>query len=144
MSEKRDREFKIAWVNLIYAYGRIARVVNQRMRRANCVGLEVYDLLLVLETAPDGAMDMTSLGERLLVSLSGVSRLVARLQEKGLVVIERSDRDQRCKLVKISELGLAERERAWEVYSSVIQQEFDPRMTTDEAKALARLLSKLR
>ena len=136
--------FKAAWVNLIYSYGRIAREANQQMRQAQSVGLEAYDLLLVLEDVEGQTMDMTSLGEKLLVSLSGISRLVSRLEEKGLVSIARSPIDHRTKLVTLTALGQSERERAWEAYSKVIQQEIAGRLTEAEAEQLSSLLAKLR
>jgi len=139
-----ETSFKSAWVNLIYSYGRIAREANQQMRQAQSVGLEAYDLLLILEDAEGQSMDMTSLGERLLVSLSGISRLVARLEEKGLVSVARSPSNHRTKLVTLTPQGLQERERAWKTYASVIQREIAGRLTSEEAELLSLLLAKLR
>ena len=144
MQEDLASSFKSAWVNLIYSYGRIAREANQHMRQAQNVGLEAYDLLLILEDADGQSMDMTSLGERLLVSLSGISRLVARLEEKRLVSVARSPSNHRTKLVTLTTQGFQERERAWKTYASVIQKEIGGRLSQEEADQLGFLLAKLR
>ena len=114
------------------------------MRQAQNVGLEAYDLLLILEDADGQSMDMTSLGERLLVSLSGISRLVARLEEKRLVSVARSPSNHRTKLVTLTTQGFQERERAWKTYASVIQKEIGGRLSQEEADQLGFLLAKLR
>lgn len=141
--EGLNQNYNEAWVGIIYGYGRVAREVNRQLRKANAVGLEMYDALLVLEDAPNGSLDMSTLAEKLLVSLSGVSRLVSRMHEKGFVAIKRSEENHRYKLISITEEGMEARQSAWEIYSRTLQKELGARITLEEARTIGSVLAKL-
>lgn len=129
-----------AWITILYVQADIHREVNRQLDVAGRQSLEVYDVLLTLETAPEGAMDMTTLADQLLLTISGVSRMVDRLQTRGYVTVCRSARNHRCKLVSLTPEGLAEREASWRIYRSVLAAKFGEHLSEETAAQVSKAL----
>jgi len=118
-----DRQ-KSAWSGFFVAHGRITRKIDQMLKRARCVSIDVYDVLLTLEIAEEGRLIMSELAKRVLLTRSGMTRLTDRLEKQGLLKRESCPNDRRAIYVVITEKGLQERERAWEVYRAGIAEHF--------------------
>jgi DNA-binding MarR family transcriptional regulator len=126
---------KSAWSGFFVAHGLITRKIDQMLKSAGCVSIDVYDVLLTLETASEGRLIMSDLASRVLLTRSGMTRLTDRLEKQGLLKRESCPNDRRAIYVVITEKGLQERERAWEVYRAGIAEHFsaflDERDTLD-------------
>jgi DNA-binding MarR family transcriptional regulator len=75
------------------------------------LSLAAYDVLVQLAELPDFRLRMTELADAILLSRSGVTRLVERLERAGLVSRERADGDGRGVVAVLTPVGL-ERLRA--------------------------------
>lgn len=71
------------------------------------LSLGAYDVLAELAEAPDQCLRMAELAEAVLLSRSGVTRLVDRLERAGLVVRERVDGDGRGVVARLTPAGAA-------------------------------------
>ena len=100
----------------------------------------VYDILLVLEESPDQRLRMSELAELALISRSGITRLVDRLEKDGLVKRASCSHDRRAIHALLTEKGLKERERAWPIYEEALEELFASKLNDAEAKTLAKLL----
>ena len=100
----------------------------------------VYDILLVLEESPDQRLRMSELAELALISRSGITRLVDRLEKDGLVKRASCSHDRRAIHALLTEKGLKERERAWPIYEKALEELFASKLNDAEAKTLAKLL----
>jgi DNA-binding MarR family transcriptional regulator len=84
-----------AWRGMLRVHASLLRAMDADMSAAHGIGLRSYEVLLHLGEAPDERLRMSELSESVLLSASGVSRLVDRLERDGLVRRERCSEDGR-------------------------------------------------
>lgn len=74
-----------AWRAFLEAHARVSRRLDDELRDEHSLSLPEYDALVQLATSPDRRLRMNVLAERVLLSRSGVTRLIDRLVADGLV-----------------------------------------------------------
>jgi DNA-binding MarR family transcriptional regulator len=74
-----------AWRNLIHAHARLFRRLDEELQAEHGISLAEYDALLQLAGAEGRRLRMSVLAERVLLSRSGITRLVDRLVSAGMV-----------------------------------------------------------
>lgn len=87
-------------------------LVDADLAREQHLGLSEYRTLVVLSEAPGGSLRMTELAGAAGLSLSGMTRLVTRLESKGLIQRVKCGEDARGWNAVITPAGLAMQERA--------------------------------
>lgn len=107
------------------------------------LSLSSYDVLIELYEAPDRRLRMYELAQRVVLSRSGLTRLVDRLEAEGLLTRDRCGTDRRGAYAVITEQGIAALRRAWPVYARGISQYFARWVTEEEAQILAVALERL-
>jgi DNA-binding MarR family transcriptional regulator len=93
-----------------------------------------------LARAGDGRLNMTELARRVMVSPSGLTRMVDRLVVAGLVERERSDRDARVMLTHLSDVGRTLVRRAARTPSAGSGSTFTGRLSEAQLRDLATIL----
>ena len=93
------------WRSFLRAHARITRCLEAELLAGQQMSLGAYDVLVQLDEAPGHQLRMAELAEAVLLSRSGVTRLVDRLEQAGLVVRERVDGDGRGVVAKLTEAG---------------------------------------
>jgi DNA-binding MarR family transcriptional regulator len=68
-----------AWIAFLRAYAKVTRRLDAELHAARDLGLAEYDALVHLALADGRRLRMSELAERVVLSRSGVSRLVDRL-----------------------------------------------------------------
>lgn len=134
---------KRAWIAFFVAHGRLTKRIDEDLAAANCVSLDVYDVLLALEEAPDHRMRMSDLAEKVLFSRSGVTRLVDRLEKLGYIRRVRCPMDRRACHAMLTPEGLAAREAAWPVYRKAIADYFAVHVNEEEAAVIADVFRRM-
>ena len=76
------------WRAFLLAHARVSRRLDEELRLENDLSIAEYDTLLALALAPGRRMRMGPLADRVILSKSGVTRLVDRLV--GDELVERS------------------------------------------------------
>ncbi len=132
-------EQKNAWAGFFVAHGRITRKIDDMLKKAGCVSMDVYDVLLTLEIAEGGRLIMSELASRVLLTRSGMTRLTDRLEKQGLLMRQSCPNDRRAIHIVITEKGIRERERAWEVYRAGITQHFASHMDANDFGEIERI-----
>jgi DNA-binding MarR family transcriptional regulator len=84
-----------AWRGFLRVHAAVLRELDRELQDAHDLPLTAYEVLLFLEQAPENRLRMSELAASLLLSQSGITRLVDRLEREGLVVRERCDSDGR-------------------------------------------------
>src|ERR687888_196402 len=74
-----------AWQALLHAHHQVTRKLDAELREEHGLPLGAYDVLLRLARAPEQRLRMTELAEKVLLSPSGLTRVVDRLVADGLV-----------------------------------------------------------
>ncbi len=96
-----------AWRAFLQAHARLFRRLDEELRAEHGISLPEYDALLQIANAPDRRLRMSRLASRVLLSKSGVTRLVDRLVTDGLVERTQCSSDARGAEAAITTDGLA-------------------------------------
>ncbi|MEU7528840.1 MarR family transcriptional regulator [Saccharothrix sp. NPDC042600] len=94
------------WRSFLRAHARLTRILEAELIAEQRLSLAAYDVLVQLAEAPQYRLRMTELADAVLLSRSGVTRLVDRLERAGLVLRERADGDGRGVVAVLTPLGL--------------------------------------
>lgn len=95
------------WRAFLTAHARISRKLDEELRAEHDLSLAEYDALLTIADTPDRRIRMRQLADRVLLSKSGVTRLIDRLVSDGLVTRCASADDARGAEAVLTETGLA-------------------------------------
>lgn len=120
-------EEKLAFQSFLSAHKRITSIIAREMQKSSPLSLEQYDVLVTLEYEDDGRLRMSDLAERVLLSKSGLTRLVDRLEAKGWVRREACDKDRRGAYAVLTDEGRRMREEAWPVLQEAMVHLFAAR-----------------
>lgn len=113
------------WRGLFRAYARGRGRVDAALKAAGLPPLEVYDVLLELDRHTDlHGLTAKVLETRLLLPQYGVSRLLKRLEQDGLIQRMPNPDDNRSTLLKITIKGREMRQAMWNVYGPAISTFF--------------------
>jgi DNA-binding MarR family transcriptional regulator len=141
MSEKLDELHLAAWRNFITAHARLIARIDQELADAGCVPLHWYDVLIELAEAPGRRLRMSDLARKVVLSRSGLTRLVDKLEANGLLSREPAPTDGRGAYAVLTEAGRASLRQAWPVYARGIQAHFAAYLSDDEARIYSEALA---
>lgn len=142
MNPKPSKQSQQAWIDLHRAHRLLLERVESALKRAGLPPLDWYDALLELRRERETGLRQFQLGERVLLSKPNLSRLIDRLEQKGLVRRHACSEDGRGNLIRITAAGERMLEAMWPVYGGVIESSFAQRLGRGEAAELSRLLGK--
>src|SRR5690242_495033 len=95
-----------AWRRFLEAHARITRRLDEELQAAHGLSLAEYDALLQIATAPDRRIRMNVLAERVILSRSGITRLVDRLEAQGCVERFACETDARGQEAALTAVGV--------------------------------------
>lgn len=95
-----------AWRSFLHAHARITRRLDEELRANHGISLAEYDALLQLASAPARRLRMSALADRVLLSRSGITRLVDRLVADGMVERSACTTDARGAEATLTRAGL--------------------------------------
>ena len=128
-----------AWSHLLGAQALALRAIETQLAAAGQPALAWYDVLLELERA-GGELRVGELGERLVVEPHNVTRLVDRLEAKGLLKRRRAADDQRGVCAVLTQKGAAVRKAMWTHYRDAVRQAFGATLSPRDAETLTVIL----
>jgi DNA-binding MarR family transcriptional regulator len=115
-----------AWRAFLRAHSTMLRRISSDLDEAGLPPLTWYDVLAALRDAPERSLRQVELAERVLLSNSGLSRLVDRIERGGLVERTACPTDRRSFHVRLTDAGGEMLERIWPVYARGIAEDFLP------------------
>ena len=118
-------------------HGTLVRRLDDDLRTTHGLTLSSYEVLLFLAWSPDRRMRMGDLAGRVLITLSGVTRLIGRLEREGLVRRERSPEDGRGSYAVLTEAGLLRLREAHPTHLAGVRRLFLGHFNDEELKTLA-------
>ncbi|MEO3805771.1 MarR family transcriptional regulator [Nonomuraea sp. B1E8] len=131
------------WRMLQRAQVRITRHLEAELLVAHDLPLASYDVLMQLAEAPERRLRMNDLAERVLLSRSGLTRLIDRLQRDGLVAREACADDARGLFAVLTERGEVRLAEATPTYLRGIRTQFLDMLGPDEIGEVRSMLAKL-
>jgi DNA-binding MarR family transcriptional regulator len=132
-----------AWRAFLEAHAHVIRLLEAELEAEKALPLTWYDVLVQLEEADDHRLRMTDLAERVLLSKSGLTRLVDRMCESGLVSRSADDKDKRGRWVSLEPAGLARLHDAAPVHMRGVDAYFGSLLSGGEAEAVANPLRRI-
>jgi DNA-binding MarR family transcriptional regulator len=132
-----------AWQTLRMAHDRVAQQLAIELDRACGLALNEFDVLLFLRTHERAEVRLSSLLEAVSLSQPALSRLVARLAERGLITRSRTDDDGRAVNVCLTEQGTALINRAIEIHADVVREMLTSKFSEAEQATLLKTLSRV-
>lgn len=132
-----------AWHTLLQAHASVVGALGRELEDASGLTMSQYEVLLYLRYAPEGRMRMQDLAASVLLSKSGVTRLVDRMAAGGMVEREACESDRRVTWAGITDRGRQALREASPVHLHGIRQHFARFLSEGEAATLAQLLGKV-
>jgi DNA-binding MarR family transcriptional regulator len=131
------------WQEFLYAHRTIIDKMAEDMMREHGLPLEWFDVLIHLADVPDGRLRQRTLRDRLLLSESGLSRLLLRMEQAGFITRSTADEDKRGVEVTLTAKGRSAVIEAAESHIDRVSRLFTEKLTRTDLTALTRALPKL-
>ena len=132
-----------AWVSFLRSHAAITRELSAQLQREHGLTLNDYEVLLHLSHADGGMLRRVDLADRILLTASGITRLLEGLESSGFVTKETCASDARVSYAKLTETGMAKLRRAAVTHLRGIDELFVGRYSGSELATLAELLARL-
>ena len=130
-----------AWEALFRAQATIAKELTARDAWENLVPRE-YGVLYALSSAPEG-LRITDLGEDVLLTQPGMSRLVARLEARGLVDRFPDPEDARASRIRLTAAGVATQRRIGRTHARDVTEAMTRNLDRPELEQLLDVCRRL-
>ncbi len=137
------REELAAWRGFLRAHASLTRELDAQLTERHGLPLTTYEVLLYVADSPDGRMRMSELAQSVLLSRSGLTRLVDRLEREGL--LERVDcaEDARGSYAAITDKGREVFDAARATHLAGLRELFLSRFSPEEQRRLGELFGRL-
>jgi DNA-binding MarR family transcriptional regulator len=132
-----------AWVGFLRSHAAITRQLNVDLQNAHGLTLSDYEVLLHLAHAEGQLMRRVDLAESVLLTASGITRLLDGLERAGFVEKARCDSDARVSYAKLTDSGRAKLKDAAATHLAGVDDLFTSRYSEAELGALGELLGRL-
>jgi DNA-binding MarR family transcriptional regulator len=132
-----------AWRLFITANAVILENIDRQLREAEQIPLNWYDVLIELYEATDNRLRMSELADRVLLTRSGLTRLVDTLEKAGHIVREIDPDDRRGFYAVLTDSGKQAMQKAWPTYASGINRLFAKHLSDEEARLLVDVFERM-
>ncbi|MGZ6827275.1 MAG: MarR family winged helix-turn-helix transcriptional regulator [Mycobacteriales bacterium] len=132
-----------AWRSFLRAHAQVTRALEAELVAEHDLPLPSYEVLLHLAEAPGRRLRMTELADRVLLSRSGLTRLVDRLGREGLVERAACPNDARGTHAVLTDAGLERLRAAAPTHLRGVAEHVTSRLTDEETAQLRHLMGKL-
>jgi DNA-binding MarR family transcriptional regulator len=132
-----------SWVSFLRAHAAITRELSVQLQREHGLTLNDYEVLLHLSHSEGGMLRRVDLAESVLLTASGITRLLEGLERSGFVRKETCDSDGRVSYAKLTDEGAAKLREAAVTHLRGIDELFVDRYSGSELATLAELLARL-
>lgn len=135
--------FLQAWLEFLGAHGRVVPLVDRDLRSACGISLTWFDVLQQLSMAPEQRLRMQALADALLLSKSGLTRLIDRIEKDGLVSRRPVPGDRRSLHVTLTPAGKSLVKEARAAVRRSVELHFGGKLTDQELAVLRDALSRI-
>lgn len=141
--EQLDEIRLAAWRNFITAHANLIDLLDRELTVADQLPLNWYDVLIELVEAPENRLRLSELAQKVVLSRSGLTRLVDKLEAAGLLRRQAAPEDRRGAFAVLTAKGNEAVRKSWPVYAKGILKYFAPYMTTEEAQVLRDVFARI-
>ena len=140
---RATRGVPVAWVSLLRAHTTLRRSMDANLLTEHDLTINDYEVLLSLAHAPDRRLRRVDLAERILLTQSGITRLLQGLERAGLVERRDCPTDGRVVYALLTDRGYDRLRAASRTHLDDIRSLFAARFSADELDTLQHLLGRV-
>lgn len=134
---------QLAWRSILELETTLMPLFDERLASVG-IDVQIYDVLLHTNEAGPKGIRMRDLAGSVLISKSGLTSLVDRLEHRGLIARMPDPADRRVTRVQLTPDGADVFRAAAAAHVADIEELFASRLTADEARQIHRVLSRIR
>ncbi len=131
------------WRAFLRAHATLVRGLERDLEQAGGVPLPFYGVLVSLAEAPEHALRLTDLAERVALTKSGLTRLLDRMEERGLVARRACEEDRRGQYAVLAPPGRRALRRSAPTHLRGIAARFADRLAPRELTVLREALGRV-
>jgi DNA-binding MarR family transcriptional regulator len=130
-------------VAFLRAHASVTRELSARLEAGHGLTLNDYDCMVQLAYAPERSLRRVDLARSVLLSPSGITRLLDGLEREGWVEKRSCESDARVTYAHLTDAGLAKFKAVRKTHIADIEEAFGSRFTAEELTAVSSLLGRL-
>jgi DNA-binding MarR family transcriptional regulator len=127
----------------VEAHSRLSERLSSVIQEGGGVALDAYEVLAALAAEPEGRIRLSELADRIVLSKSGLTRRLDRMEKSDLVRREGCSEDRRGSFAVLTEKGREAWGAAWPKYRETVRKHFGDRMTEGEARQLGAVMKRV-
>lgn len=131
-----------AWRGLLRLRETVTRAIDAQLRAHHRLSLDDYGILITLVGQPDQRQRMSQLGEQRLLTPSGITRAVARLEQRGLLRRNQDPADGRAYFATLTPKGVRQLRAAQRTHHAIVRELYLSRLDAGEVAQLGALFEK--
>jgi DNA-binding MarR family transcriptional regulator len=132
-----------AWVRLLRSHAALRRELSTELTAEHGLSINDFEALLLLSRAEGNFMKRVELAEGLMLTPSGVTRLLEGLEQAGYVEKGSCSTDARVNYAVLTGAGREALTRASHSHVTAVRAVFEQRLDEAELNTLAELLGRL-
>jgi DNA-binding MarR family transcriptional regulator len=132
-----------AWIHLLRGQSAATRAINAQLVADHGLTINQFECLLLLARAEDRRMRRVDLADQLILTASGVTRLLDGLERDGFVDRANCASDRRVTYAVLTDAGHRKLQETSKTHVADIRTFFESRFSSEELDRLATLLGRL-
>ena len=137
-----DAEFR-AWHGCLQFTNNATRELDEALTAAHGISIKEFDVLITLFNAPDGRLRLAELADRVVLTPSGVTHLMTRLERDGLVSRVVDEADRRSFFATLTDAGHRRLRESRPTHNEVVRTHLTQRLTAKQLATLGALWDKV-
>ncbi|MFI1017847.1 MarR family winged helix-turn-helix transcriptional regulator [Streptomyces sp. NPDC020965] len=138
-SRPLNRTERAVWLGFLATHLRLLRTLDAELTATERIPTSTFEVLLTLAEAPGGRARMKDIAASLLISRSGLTRIVDDLERRGLVERHRCPTDARGFDAVLTDGGRKAYRRARKVHLAGLRREFLDKLSDEQLSALGEI-----
>jgi DNA-binding MarR family transcriptional regulator len=134
--QKLDERELRAWRGMLRVHATLTKALDAELDAAHGLPLSSYEVLMHLADAEDQRMRMSDLAAMVILSRSGLTRLVDRLEREGLIARESCPSDARGSFARLTAAGRRKLDAARATHLAGVRSLFLAHFTAEEQDVL--------
>ncbi len=143
MKKRLSPQQLLAWQQFLLASSQLLGNISEDLEAEDALPLAWYDILYSLEAQPEKRLRLSELADTVLMSRSGLTRLIDRVEKAGYLKRVACKHDRRGIHAELTEKGSTALKRSWPAYSRAVFKHFADKLDAEETDRLSQLLGKL-
>ena len=143
MERLEDSDRLSAWITLLQTHAAVVDALERKLERERGIPLAWHEVLSRLIAAPEGRLRMLDLAGLIMLSKSGVTRLIDRMEEAGMVTREACASDRRVTYAMITAKGRGTFERTMPVFLEGVEEYFSSHLSDTDVREIRASLRKV-